>query len=69
MMIFITLTFGYGAAGFMIYGSNLPQFESFLRGALEMIVITVGATKYDVMEAISPSLTPYFVFSYLVIFV
>ena len=67
LVIFFVIMFGYGIAGFMIYGDQMTVFSSILRSSLEMILAIMGGIKYQEMKQIFPILTPFFVFSYLLL--
>lgn len=66
MLIFIIIMYGFGTAGFIIYGDKIPAYSSILRGSLEMILATLGGIQYNEMREINSWITPLFAFSYLI---
>jgi len=65
-IIFLTIVFGFGIGGYMIYGDKLENFNSVLRSSLEIILMTIGGVNYEIMKAAEPLVTPVFVFTYLI---
>lgn len=66
LAIFLIIMFGFGTAGFIIYGDKIPAYGSIFRGSLEMILATLGGIQYTEMKAINAWITPFFAFSYLI---
>ena len=65
-IIFVTVVFGFGIGGYMIYGDKLENFNSVLRSSLEIILMTIGGVNYELMKSAEPYVTPVFVFTYLI---
>ena len=66
LAVFLIIMYGFGTAGFIIYGDKIPAFSSIFRGSLEMILATLGGIQYAEMKAINSWITPLFGFSYLI---
>ena len=66
LVIFLIIMYGFGTAGFIIYGDKISAYSSILRGFLEMILATLGGIQYTEMKATNPLITLFFAFSYLI---
>jgi hypothetical protein len=67
MLIYLVITFGFAIGGYMIYGDKISDFKNVLLASLEIITMTVGKVQYSAMKSANSTMTPFFVFSYLIL--
>ena len=65
-VMFFALLFGYGIAGFMLFGDKISEYSNILQSMLQLTIGMIGGLDYESMKSISPALTPVFVFTFLV---
>merc|ERR1711871_160057 len=67
LVMFFVVFLAYTAMAMLLYGHALLQYSDFGRTLITLFLVTLGDFEYDELKQVTPTFTPVYFFSFIVI--